>query len=138
MEAEIRNIYLNSIFISCVKVLLIDDSKNTTEMVSKYLTLKGHKCTVSNDGEKGLSLILEKKFDVILLDLAMPEFSGGDVISALEKNGKIKDKKIILFTSSGVTSTQLQALQKKGIHSVINKPVKMDELLRKIEYSQVL
>lgn len=133
-----RNIYLNSIFISCVKVLLIDDSKNTTDMVSTYLTLKGYQCTVSNDGEKGLSLILEKKFDVILLDLAMPEFSGGDVISALEKNGKMKDKKIILFTSSAVTSTQLQALQKKGIHSVINKPVKMDELLRKIESSQVL
>ena len=118
-----------------MKVLLIDDSKNTTEMISKYLTLKRHECTVSNNGEKGLSLILEKKFDVILLDLAMPEFSGGDIIAALEKNGKIKDKKIILFTSSGVTLTQLQALQKKGIHSVINKPVKLDELLRKIDPS---
>ena len=69
-----------------MKVLLIDDNETITEMMSKYLTAKGHQCSVTNDGRTGLTLINEKKFDVVLLDLAMPDFTGVDVIDELSKS----------------------------------------------------
>ncbi|HEX5457999.1 MAG TPA: response regulator [Candidatus Nitrosotalea sp.] len=113
-----------------MKILLIDDNETITEMMSKYLTAKGHQCSVSNDGRTGLTLISEKKFDVVLLDLAMPDFTGIDVIESLHKSGKIKENKIILFTASSVTDSEIEALIKKGAHSCLKKPVKLAVLLQ--------
>ena len=114
------------------KVLLIDDNESITEMMSKYLTGKGHECTVANDGRNGLTLIGQEKFDTILLDLAMPEFTGVDVIDHLYKSGKISEQKIILFTASSVTDEEIQKLIKKGAHSCLKKPVRLEVLLKTI------
>lgn len=113
-------------------ILLIDDNKDITTMLSKYLTLKGHDCTVSNDGRNGLTLIEQQKFDVVLLDLAMPEFTGIDIVNNLYNSGKIKNHKIILFTASSVKEDEIQDLLKKGIHSCLKKPVKLDTLIKSI------
>ena len=115
-----------------MNILLIDDNESITEMMSKYLTGKGHKCTVVNDGRNGLTLIEQKKFDVVLLDLAMPEFTGIDVIDHLYKSGKINEQKIILFTASSVTDEEIQKLIKKGAQSCLKKPVKLEVLLKTI------
>ena len=115
-----------------MKILLIDDNESITEMLSKYLTTKGHHCTVSNDGRNGLTLILEKKFDAVLLDLAMPEFSGTDIVDHLQKSGKLTSQKIILFTASSIPDQEIEALLRKGAHSCIKKPVKLKALLEAI------
>ncbi|SMH70760.1 response regulator [Candidatus Nitrosotalea okcheonensis] len=113
-----------------MKILLIDDNESITEMMSKYLRGKGHECIVTNDGRNGLTLIEQEKFDVILLDLAMPEFTGVDVIDHLYKNGEIGKHKIILFTASSITDEEIQKLIKKGAHSCLKKPVKLEVLLK--------
>lgn len=114
------------------RILLIDDNQSITEMMSKYLTGKGYECTVANDGRNGLTLIEQEKFDVTLLDLAMPEFTGVDVIEHLYNSGKINGQKIILFTASSVTDEEIQKLIKKGAHSCLKKPVKLEILLKTI------
>jgi two-component system OmpR family response regulator len=115
-----------------MRILLIDDNESITEMLSKYLTTKGHQCTVSNDGRNGLTLVLEKKFDAVLLDLAMPEFTGADIIDHLHKSGKINDQKIVLFTASSIQDKEIEELLRKGAHSCIKKPVKLNVLLESI------
>lgn len=113
-----------------LKILLIDDNETITEMMSKYLTAKGHQCSIANDGRTGLTLLNENKFDVTLLDLAMPDFTGVDVIDNLHQSGKIKDNKVILFTASSITDREIDALIKKGAHSCLKKPVKLAVLLQ--------
>ncbi|MDE1813306.1 MAG: response regulator [Thaumarchaeota archaeon] len=115
-----------------MKVLLIDDNESITEMMSKYLTSKGHECIVANDGRNGLTLIEQEKFDVILLDLAMPEFTGVDVIDNLYKNGKMGKHKIVLFTASSINDEDIQKLMKKGAHACLKKPVKLEVLMKTI------
>ena len=115
-----------------LKILLVDDNKDITTMMSKYLTLKGHDCLVSNDGKNGLTLIEQQKFDTVLLDLAMPEFSGIDVINSLYTSGKINNNKIILFTASSVKEEEIQDLMKKGVHSCLKKPVTLETLMKTI------
>ncbi|MDE1770561.1 MAG: response regulator [Thaumarchaeota archaeon] len=115
-----------------MKLLLIDDNQSITEMMSKYLTGKGHECTVSNDGRNGLTLIEHEKFDIILLDLAMPDFTGVEVIEHLYKDGKINNQKIVLFTASSVTDEEIQRLIKMGAYSCLKKPVKLEVLLKTI------
>ena len=69
---------------------MIDDNQEITGPLSKFLTVKGHECTVLNDGRNGLTLLERDRFDVVILDLAMPKFSGYDIIDTLEKSGKLR------------------------------------------------
>ena len=116
-----------------MRVLLIDDNKEITSMLAKYLKSSGHEVSISNDGRNGMNMIINNKFDVVLLDLAMPEFSGTDVIESLAKENKIKNQKIVLFTASSKSEEEISELIKKGAHSCLKKPIDPDELLNYLE-----
>jgi len=118
--------------VKSLEILIIDDNEQITKMLRTFLELKEHKCTVSSDGKEGLELIKENKHDVILLDLAMPEFDGYAVIKDLEENNMLKDRKIIVFTASTITDDELDGLVDRGVHSYILKPIDIDILLSKI------
>ena len=85
-----------------MKILVVDDNKNITSSLEKYLKIKGFEVSVCNDGYDGFELIKNSEWDKVLLDLSMPEFSGLDIIENLEKNNVLKDKNIILFTASSI------------------------------------
>ena len=115
-----------------LEVLIVDDNEQITKMLNTFLELKEHKCTVANDGKEGLAIIKENRHDVILLDLAMPEFDGYAVIKDLEENKLLENYKIIVFTASTITQDELDGLVKRGVHSYILKPIDIDLLLSKI------
>ncbi|MGQ0638370.1 MAG: response regulator [Nitrososphaerota archaeon] len=113
-----------------MKILLVDDSRTLTRILSDFLKLKGHECTTINDGRNAISLMSEKNFDAVLLDLHMPEMDGAEVINKLARNGKIKDQRIILFTASNVSDQLVGEYLDKGVHACIRKPIQTDALLR--------
>ena len=113
-----------------MKILIVDDNDRINSMLSKYLRTKGYDCITSNTGRNGLRLIKEEKFDAVLLDLYMPEFSGYHVIDALEKEDNLKDLKIIVFTASDISSLDIEQLLKRGVHGCIKKPVQLNQLLQ--------
>ncbi len=115
-----------------LKILIVDDNEQITKMLTTFLELKQHICTVANDGKEGLELIKENSNDVVLLDLAMPEFDGYAVINDLEDNNLLKDRKIIVFTASTITQDELDKLVDRGVNSYILKPIDIDTLLSKI------
>ena len=115
-----------------LEILIIDDNEQITKMLTTFLELKDHKCTIANDGKEGLALIKENRHDVILLDLAMPEFDGYSVIKDLEENNMLKDHKIIVFTASTITQEELDDIVKRGVTSYILKPIDIDILLSKL------
>ena len=120
-----------------MKILGIDDNADINELLDTILNGSGHEFIYVKSGIEGLKLIHEKKFDIVLLDLAMPEFSGFDVINSLVKEGLLTKQKIILFTASSVLDVEIEELVKKGVHSCIRKPVDVDLLLEKLEQLQV-
>ena len=115
-----------------LNILIIDDNEQITKMLTTFLELKDHKCTVANDGKEGLSIIKENRHDVVLLDLAMPEFDGYSVIKDLEENNMLKDHKIIVFTASTITQEELDDLVKRGVTTYILKPIDIDILHSKL------
>ncbi len=117
-----------------MNILGIDDNEDILKLLDTVLTSKGHNFTQAVNGKDGVKLIEEQNFDAILLDLAMPEFSGIDVIQSLKTSNKIKDQKIILFTASSATDKEIDVLlQYDGIRSCIRKPVDIDILINKVE-----
>jgi two-component system OmpR family response regulator len=74
-------------------------------------------------------MIRNGSYDVVLLDLAMPDFTGYDVIEALVKENKVKDQKIIVLTSSSLSDDDDKKLRAAGIHSIQNKPMDVNTLI---------
>jgi len=116
-----------------MKILIVDDDIELTKAVETALTSYDHDIQTANDSREGLELIKEKNYDLIFLDLAMPEFSGVDIINYLVKKGTIKEKKIVIFTASSINDKQLNDLIDLGAHSFLRKPVDIDAILDKIE-----
>ena len=114
-----------------MKILGIDDNEDLLSLCEIALSSEGHEYTAINTGKDGLQAIKDKKFDIVLLDLSMPEFSGVDVIDALVKEGIINKQKIIIF--SAYSSTENATLLEKGVHSIIKKPVEIDILIETIK-----
>ena len=113
-----------------MKILIVDDNIDITEMLSKYLTVKGFDCVTTNDGLNGLNLIKKEKFDTVFLDISMPDFGGMDVLIALEKENVLKDQRIVIFTASSISNEKIQALlEKDGIEACLRKPVQLSEIL---------
>jgi DNA-binding response OmpR family regulator len=116
-----------------MRILLIDDNESITTMLSKFLNSKGFETVVTNDPMKGLRHIQNESFDVILLDMSMPGFSGSDIIKILATNEILKDQNIFIFSANAYSNIQIKdLLRKEGINGCLKKPMKLDEILTAI------
>jgi len=111
-----------------MKILGIDDNEDLLNLCETVLTSDGHEFTGITNGRDGLKAIQDKKFDVVLLDLSMPDFSGMDVIDALVKEGIMDKQKVVIFTGMSPTEKEIELFLEKGAHSVIKQPVDSDYL----------
>jgi DNA-binding response OmpR family regulator len=111
-----------------LKVLVIDDNREITDMLALYFETQEIDFTAINDGEQGLQAIRKEDTDLVLLDLAMPNFSGVDVVDYLKKENLLASKNIIIFTASSVSPQLFDDLIKRGIKGILKKPVDMNEL----------
>ena len=119
-----------------MKILGIDDNEDLLDLCETFLNSVGHEFTGINNGREGLQAIKDKKFDLVLLDLAMPEFSGADVIDDLVKDGIMNKQKVVIFTATSPTKKEVEVFLEKGAHSVLKKPLDPDDLaefIHKIE-----
>ena len=116
-----------------MKILIVDDDIELSKAVVSSVSSFGHDVQFTNDPREGLKLIREQDQDMVILDLSMPEVSGIDIVKDLAKDGKIKEKKIVVMTASAVGDDELDGLVELGIHSFLKKPVDIDAILDKID-----
>ena len=124
---------INKIKKKSKNILVIYNNKNLCKIFEAYLKQEGHDCICAVDGRNGLSLIETGKFDVVLLGLALPEFSGYDIINVLEKDGKLRKSNIIILSTAHLPQSEIEELLKRGVCSYLQQPVKPDVLLRILE-----
>lgn len=111
-----------------MKILHIDDNATFTEVLSKLLELHDHTCDVSNDGKEALQMALTNKYDAIILDLDMPEFTGNDFIDELVKIGIISSQNIIVLTGLLPSEEEVQDMISKGVKICVEKPISIEKL----------
>ena len=116
-----------------LRVLVVDDTKDMTDALTLYCdTEKDLDCHVINNGQEALERIRKEKFDLILLDLSIPEFSGMDVITSLKQDGLIESRNIVIFTASS-NQELLKEMRNNGIKEIFKKPFSLDDLIKLIE-----
>jgi CheY-like chemotaxis protein len=83
-----------------LRLLLVDDNHEIAEVVSFYCSTKNIDCRAIEDGQEGLVRIRKDKFDLILLDIAMPDFTGMDIIKSIKQEGSLESINLVVFTAS--------------------------------------
>jgi DNA-binding NtrC family response regulator len=106
-------------------VLVIEDKDSMREMLSKTLEAEGYEVETATDGESGVERAREKKYDVVLADLKLPNMSGIEVLSSLKEIDQ--DAAVILMTAYGTIETAVEAMR-EGAFDFLTKPFDTDHL----------
>lgn len=122
-----------------MNILHVDDSPEICQLYSDMLSMDNHKVKSINDGREGLGLVLKNDYDLILLDVCMPKYSGMEFIYDLKAKRPSELKKVIIVSVLELNKSQQNELLKLGIHSIEEKPstiqkleiIKKDLLLKK-------
>ncbi len=110
-----------------MNILAIDDHSDTIEALSDYCNIHGISCKIAKEGQQGLFEILKREYDLILLDISMPEYTGFDILSQLKKQG-VRDKTIVVFTGWNLKEEDFKDYKDVGVREIIKKPIGVDSL----------
>jgi len=114
-------------------VLVVDDSKAITDVIKLALESYGYSCSTANNASECLKLLHANRFDLVLLDIAMPEVTGIDVMKRIKEDPALAHNRIVAFTASSFTDIQLEDLKNQyGVLDCIRKPVTKAKLLEVI------
>ena len=111
-------------------ILVVEDEEEVRELLKDILTDGGHEVEFSSNGQKGLELFQEKKFDLVFTDLGMPGMSGWQVAEKIKQLSS--DTPVALITGWEVKKKK-QELKKNGVDVVLKKPFRVDEILRLVQ-----
>ncbi len=110
-------------------VLLVDDEIMITSPLAHALTQAGYQVTVADNGRDGLALAREKKPDVVVLDVMMPQMDGWDVCRALRQDSTVP---ILMLTALGDEVDRILGLE-LGADDYLTKPFSTRELIARLK-----
>ena len=117
-----------------MRALIIDDNDQILEVLSFLLETNEVEFKTTNNGKDALELIYnnsnseENKFDLIFLDLAMPEMSGFEVVDHLHANRGLTNQKLIVITALELSPEDERSLLEKGVKAVLKKPILVEDV----------
>jgi CheY-like chemotaxis protein len=113
-----------------VNVLIVEDSPLVRKMYGLAFSKREHELVSAEDGRKALEVRTAetRRFDLILLDLRMPDMDGVEFIRAVRRTGRFREIPIILTTVEPDGSELLREAQELGVAAVVKKPWKPQEL----------
>lgn len=114
------------------RILIVDDDTMTGNLLMKRLAKKGFTCDFVASGEACLEKLETESFDLILLDIMMPQMSGTDVLDKIRESKNNFELPIIMVTAKDEASDVIESL-KKGANDYITKPVNIDIALARVQ-----
>ncbi|TDI47417.1 MAG: response regulator [Acidobacteria bacterium] len=114
------------------RILVVDDVELNRSMLSRRLGKRGYDVEVAEGGAEALEMIREKAFDIVLLDIMMPEVSGYDVLEEVRKEKSPLELPIIMATAKDEGEDVVSAF-KLGANDYITKPIDFPVALARIE-----
>ena len=112
-----------------MKVLHIDDSPQICELYQDMFKIDNHEITSVNEGKEGIELVIKNDYDLILLDMMMPVYSGLDFLRELKTQRPSELKKVVVVSVLEFNKAQTKELLEFGVHSVEEKPPNLPSLV---------
>ena len=110
-------------------ILVVDDEARIRSIIRKYAEFEGHCVTEAGDGMSAVRLCRQESFDIIIMDIMMPELDG---FSACREIRKTTDTPIIMLSARGEEYDKINGFE-TGIDDYVVKPFSAKELMLRIE-----
>lgn len=114
------------------KILLVEDNEMNRDMLSRRLEKRGYAVTIAIDGQQGVDRALADAYDLILMDISLPEIDGCAATRLLRAEPRTARTPIIALTAHAMAGDRERALE-AGCDDYDTKPVELDRLLGKMQ-----
>jgi two-component system phosphate regulon response regulator PhoB len=114
------------------RILVIEDEKDIQDVLDYNLRQAGHKVNLASTGQEGLRLAREKKPDLVLLDLMLPDMAGTDVCKSLKLDATLRDTQVVILTAKGEEIDRVVGFE-LGADDYVVKPFSVRELVLRIQ-----
>jgi len=111
-----------------LKILIVEDEHAIANLININLSDEGYHCTCAFDGKHGADLIEKEYYDLILLDIMLPEIDGYELLEYVKPLGT----PVIFITAKGTVNDRIKGL-KLGADDYLVKPFQIGELLARVE-----
>jgi adenylate cyclase len=115
-----------------VRLLVVDDNELNRDMLSRRLGMRGFQVEASADGPDALRRLDEGRFDLVLLDIMMPDVTGIDVLKHVRQRWPESDLPVIMATARDATEDVVEALG-LGANDYVTKPLNFPVVLARVE-----
>ena len=106
--------------------LLVDDDPSISEFLATYLSRRGHPSNGTMEAEKALDWLSEKRCEVVVVDLNLPNTNGTSLIASLRAiDSRLP---IVVFTENGCDEVQVRAAMRAGANGYVSKNLPMEQL----------
>jgi len=112
------------------RILIVDDEVDALDLMEELFLKHGYETFTARNGMEALAIINEQEPDILISDMVMPEMDGIKLLEVLGK--KYPDISVIMITAHGTIETAVETM-KKGAKDYILKPLRLDEILAKVE-----
>ena len=113
-------------------VLCIDDNPRNLYVIGAMLRAAGHSTTECRSGAEALDILAGRKFDVIMLDMVMPEMDGLETLSRLRTGGGPNARTPVIACTANVLPDQVASYREAGTVGVLAKPIDPKAMLQAI------
>ena len=110
------------------RILVVDDDENILNLEKTILEQKGFSVTTAGGGNEALKVLAQEGFDLILLDVMMPEVDGFTVCRKIKDDPRLKEIPVIFLTAKGGGEALAEGFE-SGAVMYINKPFTANKLL---------
>jgi len=133
-DEKLKETMISPKTVESLKILLAEDNKINQVVATKMLTKRGHSVTVAENGKEVLDLLSQRSFDLVLMDVQMPEMDGYEATRAIrEEEGKSGSHiRIIAMTAHALKGDREKCIE-TGMDDYITKPIKMERLFEVVE-----
>jgi two-component system alkaline phosphatase synthesis response regulator PhoP len=114
------------------EVLVIDDERDTANLVKEYMDSEGYSTLVAYNGPDGIALARERKPELIILDLVMPGMDGFSVIKILKQDKETEHIPVVVLTGHD-TRGYKEKCAMLGASHYVTKPFSSDDLIKEIK-----
>ena len=114
------------------KVLIIDDEAPVRELCKQLLETEGSMVETAANGTQGLAAAARENYDLVLLDVAMPDMNGVEVLARLRQQHKQTNLKVIMF-SGHTTPEEMSDMLARGADDFLTKPFSVAQLLARVQ-----
>ena len=110
------------------KILIVEDDPDQSDMLKDTLEHEGYGADTAFNGDMAYAKLLEREYDLVILDIRMPGLNGASVLRAYRARGKARHVPIVLV-SAFATEEDMRSYREDGADASLAKPYEMQELL---------